>query len=139
MSKAKNMITNNVVGVYGTLRVGHGNWSYFLKDHADLLEQNVVLRGFTMRTFGGYPAIFKSESMDDTVLLDLFDVENTPTDIVEDMDGMEIGAGYYRDSVELDDGRVIDVYIMPDSHKEWFPEDIPSGDWNVYTEERRYA
>lgn len=123
------------VGTYGTLRVGHGNWNYYLRG-VPCVDKDVELRGYQMRTFGGYPAIFYTGQDCDIVLLDVFDVSDAPSELIESMDRMEIGAGYYLKEERLDNGRIVDVYVMPDEDMDGFPELIESGDWNEYCDRR---
>ena len=132
------------VAAYGTLKVGHGNWSYFFSGCECLVEGD-RLRGYELRTWpnGGYPAIFKTGNEDDEVVVDLFDLSTStshdPDDLLMDVDGMEYGAGYDKELVTLESGEVAWVYTMDASNDQGMDHVIESGDWNEFTDNRRHG
>ena len=127
----------NLLATYGTLRKGHGNFTYFL-DGIDCVIENDIVRGFQMGTFGGFPAIFRTDDPEDTIVVDVFDMTQAADIVFEGIDRMEKGAGYDREVVTTESGREVMIYTMPDTDREFFSIDIPSGDWNTY-QDRRYA
>lgn len=131
--------TDRYLATYGTLRLGHGNYEHFLNGIATVRVQSYVL-GYKMATFGGYPAIFRSDMPDDSVVVDVFDLgtADDPEATLARIDRMEFGAGYTREEAETHDGVPVYLYVMDASETPFFPEEIPTGDWNDY-EDRRYG
>jgi gamma-glutamylcyclotransferase (GGCT)/AIG2-like uncharacterized protein YtfP len=95
------------------------------------------LMGYRMSTFGGFPAIFKA-GLDNVVVVDIFDMESTDPELLGRIDSMEFGVGYVREVVETSNGFEVMVYVMPEDQADFFPEDIPTGNWLDY-DDRRYA
>jgi gamma-glutamylcyclotransferase (GGCT)/AIG2-like uncharacterized protein YtfP len=118
---------------YGTLLEGHGNWAYFL--NAPATKKDLTLSGYSMRTFGGYPAIFEADP-DSEVKVEVFDMSEFGEGVFESIDHMELGAGYERRLVTLSDSSRAWVYVMPTSRVEYFNIEIPDGSWNTYVRGR---
>jgi gamma-glutamylcyclotransferase (GGCT)/AIG2-like uncharacterized protein YtfP len=132
--------TTPLVAGYGTLRVGHGNWSHFL-DGVGVHAQDVAIAGFKMYTFGGFPAVFRTDNPEDIIYADVFNVnESTVNKSIDVLNGIERLEGspqwYMRELVDTVDGYSVWLYVMPDHEMNGFPEYIESGDWNDYVEEQ---
>ena len=128
---------NQQLACYGTLRYGHGNHNWFLRDVL-MCSAGSMITGYTMSTFGGYPAVFSTGNEEDVIIVDVFDLSTAPEpeSLLRSIDAMEIGAGYRRDVVTTTSGLEVYLYVMLDEDKEYFPEEIPSGDWNDYCDRR---
>ena len=129
-------MSTKLLAVYGTLRRGQSNYNYFLKD-VPIYTFGEYLGGFRMSTFGGFPAIFRA-SQEKAVVVDIFNLSEQDEELLDRIDSMEFGVGYVREVVETSSGYEVMVYVMPDDQADFFPEDIPSGDWNDY-DDARYA
>ena len=130
-----------ITAAYGTLRLGHGNyrWAYG-SNNVECIAQATTLTGYKMRTHGGFPAIYSTDSDEDTVVVDVFDVATStiddPDDILDTVDSMEIGAGYDKRLVQLDNGMMAYVYTYTreKAHAQ-MQDDVDSGEWEVYCNE----
>jgi len=130
----------NLLAVYGTLRKGQGNYSYFLSDGVECVEEAGKVRGYCLRTFGGFPAAFE-DSPDSAIVVDVFDISTyyDPDTLMDSIDGMEFGAGYDKEVVVTETGLEVMMYTMQPSEKDWMREEIPDGDWYTYIQERDYG
>lgn len=140
-------MANIPVFVFGTLRVGHGNYR--------MVEREVVARTYSVATkgkmyyvgggWGGYPVVdFRENGM---VIGDLlyFDVED-PLEWWEEVAphrscdyrglagaiGMEVGAGYTPAYIEVltPDRELVKAVAFTWEHRRR-GDHIPSGDWNM--------
>jgi gamma-glutamylcyclotransferase (GGCT)/AIG2-like uncharacterized protein YtfP len=122
---------SNTLAVYGTLRIGHGNWSYFLQE-VPLLKEKDIVTGFKMVTFGGFPAIIHTGNEEDTVVVDVFDMSQHE-DISRSILSMETGAGYDITDVTTESGLEAHVYTYTEAQASSFMDiDIHSGDWTKW-------
>ena len=131
------------VAVYGTLRVGQGNWSYFLSDVPAVVEKDTI-SGYIMRGGWGYPAVCDSRDPKDEVVVDVFDLSVLGDEAgrrLQQIDSMEFGAGYFRRLVTTKQGHLAWMYVMPvEEVKDYFDFAIDSGDWVEFREqEEDYA
>jgi gamma-glutamylcyclotransferase (GGCT)/AIG2-like uncharacterized protein YtfP len=88
------------------------------KDSMTYVE-TLLLKGFKLKDLRWYPAAI--ESPDDTIVVDLFEVNDSCFNSVR---GMEIGAGYHP--IEI--GGVSMFIMLPSEYLEDYP-DVPGGDW----------
>lgn len=115
------------VAVYGSLRVGEGNYNHFFTEEEHLGTGKI--NGFKLYSLGCYPGIRPSGNSEDKVVVDLFDIKNEDT--LQSVHRMEQGAGYTieRVPVKMDSGEEIDaiVYVYDSD----LPEDrlVENGDW----------
>lgn len=118
--------------VYGTLRYGHGNWQWALAD-AEVVRLADTVKGYSMRTHGGFPAVFEA-SPDSEIVVDVFDLSSLPDAdrTLAEIDGMEFGCGYFRRLTLTETGEQAWMYIMPSAHADHYPTPVESGDWNTY-------
>lgn len=127
-----------ITATYGTLRLGHGNyrWAYG-SNNVECIAQATTLKGYKMRTHGGYPAIYETGNEADSVVVDVFDISTStiedPDDIVDTVDSMEVGAGYDKELVQLDNDMMAYVYTYTRTRAlREMQDEIESGDWEVY-------
>ena len=126
------------LAVYGTLRRGHHNWQWALSD-ATILQESDLLSGYSMRTHGGFPAIFETCPAD-RVVVDVIDLADVPDRevIMQRIDRMEMGCGYTKRLVRTEAGHYAWTYVMPADRAGRFPTAIEDGDWNSYCNGGRY-
>jgi len=77
------------VFTYGTLKRGHGNYDYYLKNDAKFVGTDAVWG--EMYTLGAYPVLFKSGEHEHFVPGEVFDVA---PEVFKRIKAMEEGAGY---------------------------------------------
>lgn len=115
----------DLYAVYGSLRKGYWNHNWALGD-AEYVSTTTV-KGYRLGDNGCFPAAI--ECRDRSVTVEVYDVTNVDTDIIDQMDGMEFNCGYTRRLVWADDGNQVWMYVMPDVLADRFDIDIPTGDW----------
>jgi gamma-glutamylcyclotransferase (GGCT)/AIG2-like uncharacterized protein YtfP len=118
--------------VYGSLRVGQYNWEHSFK-HARLIHASDKVKGFTMRTNGGFPAAFRTDDLSKEIEVDVFDLSSLDPSITQAVDRMEDGAGYDLITVVTEAGYEVGMYVMKDDSAYRFPTPVPSGNWLDYT------
>ena len=132
------MSSHKLNAAYGTLRLGHGNyrWAYG-SNNVECVAEATTLTGYKMRTHGGYPAIYETGKEEDTVVVDVFDLDTSkltdPEELMADVDGMEYGAGYEKKEVQLANGMLawVYTYTQEQAHSH-MDQAIESGDWTDY-------
>jgi len=122
-------MNSNKIAVYGTLRVGMGNWGHFLRDTATLVQENDGVQGYSMHTHGYIPVIVATGNPNDVVRVDVFD----DVSMIDGIDRMELGAGYDMAQVTTLGGHDVKVYTYSNSRN---TRRIESGDWKVFLAER---
>lgn len=113
--------------VYGSLRPSAYNFkrmqSMFGEDALNFLG-NYVVSGYTLHSLGVYPAIVPSKSTADTVSCDLLECTEECFDAIH---GMELGAGYKAETVQIEDQEPAIIYVYryapPTGSR------VYSGDW----------
>lgn len=119
------------VAVYGTLRVGEGNWYHLLKDTSKHIG-TFRIDGFKMVSNGCFPYVFQGEG---AVTVDVFEVDNTTMSRLDRLEGYPV----HYDRIEIDvDGKVAWIYVA-NLEKPYIKglEAVPSGDWMDYRPEHR--
>jgi gamma-glutamylcyclotransferase (GGCT)/AIG2-like uncharacterized protein YtfP len=120
----------NLIAVYGSLRLGDYNYKYF--ENGLSHQGRGLASGVKLYSLGAYPCIVKSGNEKDTVVVDVFEVVDTITS--RRIDGMEYGAGYYSDNLEVtfEDGSKakIKAYLYKQEPKWGTP--IDGGDWILH-------
>jgi gamma-glutamylcyclotransferase (GGCT)/AIG2-like uncharacterized protein YtfP len=130
---------------YGSLRPGMGNHAWALQDKRGVYHINTTkIPGFKMYSLGFYPMVFQDNGPDaaqSEITVDIFKITNK--DIISDIDGMEIGAGYKRLVVEIATPAKSDkkepssmacvIYVGDDRERPWFSTgaapQVVGGDW----------
>jgi gamma-glutamylcyclotransferase (GGCT)/AIG2-like uncharacterized protein YtfP len=131
------MNKNNFVFVYGTLRHGEGNWSWALKDAADLI--GYASTPGEMYTLGGFPGVILPTTDDraagKVVKGEVFACSD---ETLKTLDRLESeGSMYHRRLVSVEYSRMVSdvpepprtVYIYEYGRIPPRPSLIPSGDW----------
>lgn len=115
------------IAVYGTLKKGHGNHEYLLKD-AEYVGSCKTKPNFTMYSLGGYPAVVPEG--DTPITVEVYKVDKTTEEAVNQLEGFsgskESPANWYdRMSVETDFGSA-EMYIFhqPPNHNV-----VKDGNW----------
>jgi gamma-glutamylcyclotransferase (GGCT)/AIG2-like uncharacterized protein YtfP len=112
---------------YGTLREGQGNRAW-CDEHVKSLGVT-TLSGYAMWSLGGYPYVMETPSEpENTITVELVEIDDPDT--IMNIHGMEIGAGYYNDMIEVNDDIFI-IYLFSE-HGQHFSQTISSGDWNEF-------
>jgi gamma-glutamylcyclotransferase (GGCT)/AIG2-like uncharacterized protein YtfP len=120
---------------YGTLRKDQGNYNYFVKPvKGSEFEGTKTLTGYKMFSFGGFPAVYKTNNPDDKILVEAWYVPNEMS--CRSIHMMELGAGYEVEEVELE-GKMYWLYTYDEKYSQGKLE-VKSGDWvNFITEKRK--
>jgi gamma-glutamylcyclotransferase (GGCT)/AIG2-like uncharacterized protein YtfP len=123
---------------YGSLRKGCYNHA-IIQNGCKIVEQNVRLPKFSMVGTGyGYPMAFFTGDESDSIVVELVEVENER--LQEQLQWMEIGAGYYVQEI-LVDGVKYWLYLhdaepikadMLASITRRSTKDVPGNDWLEY-------
>jgi gamma-glutamylcyclotransferase (GGCT)/AIG2-like uncharacterized protein YtfP len=117
---------NQLCLFYGSLRQGEYNQKYF--DYEFI--RTVVLEGYKLYSLGSYPGIKKTNNPQDKLVCDLVRVSDENE--FQSVDRMEIGAGYSREVVTLEEGEAI-LYIYDYNVRE--KDLVVHGDWTKRNEE----
>lgn len=116
---------------YGTLRVGHGNWSWAFRD-APVVRTDDRVVGYALMSNHGIPAAFEAHVDDIAVVVDVLDITDLPNceEVLKRVDRMEFGCGYFRRKIITESGLAAWMYVMPDEHRGRFPFEVTNNDWN---------
>jgi gamma-glutamylcyclotransferase (GGCT)/AIG2-like uncharacterized protein YtfP len=117
-----------LIGVYGTLKKNHYNHPLISRSNGRFVK-TVKIPYYKMYSLGYYPILIPSQSQDDRVLVEIYDVSE---EAYKRMRAMELGAGY----VEIDQpigGIIVKMWIYPSIQKvrHWGPELVPDGVWTL--------
>lgn len=111
---------------YGSLRPPMYNWKRFVDFYGPKAMVHLgttEIKGFKLYSLGAYPAAVKSDD-DSQLIVDLFELDH---EVYNHIHGMEYGAGYTREVVNID-GDKYSIFVYPDSG---FSVNnlVKSGDW----------
>lgn len=109
------------IAVYGSLREGEYNFNAF--PDAKKVKQSRV-EGFKLYSLGAYPGAIKSESEEDTMVVDIIEVGEASYERIR---AMELGAGYTEESVDIE-GEEYPIYVYRRQPRE--ENLVESGDWS---------
>lgn len=119
-----------LMGVYGTLRKGFGNYNYFLKGKKCV--GTIEVEGLRMYSLGFYPCVVHTGKKEDKIIMEVYELnEKKDLEIIGRIDSMELGAGY---SIEKIKTKLGDVRYYAFPH---IPDGCPhveSGDWKKYSD-----
>jgi len=115
-------MNKHTVLVYGSLRKGKHNHSYFLKDAA-LLGQGKV-KGFSMFSLGAFPFITPSE--DDAIVAEAYEVDDAGLSSLDRLEGYP--SFYNRMEVGMEDSELRGWIYYMDKPKTSSPY-VEGGDW----------
>lgn len=125
--------TATQVAVYGTLRLGEGNWAWALRDTATHLGRGAVA-GFRLHGAGlGFPYAVPTDDTSGAIVVDVFTVD---PDTMAQLDRLEGFPSHYLRTptpYRLDDGTTGTAWLYHPADADRFPADDPriisSGDW----------
>lgn len=116
--------------VYGTLRVGNGNFGSFQRrfgeENMQILRTNVPLKEYKMAGMG-IPFTFYTGDENDVVYGDILRVSD---ECCEAIDRMELGAGYYIDTVHPEPEGSYRAYLYKKEDLPYRVKVIKNGDFN---------
>jgi gamma-glutamylcyclotransferase (GGCT)/AIG2-like uncharacterized protein YtfP len=119
----------NKVAVYGSLRKDEYNYTRFRHSFGPGINyiKTIEIEGFDLYSLGQYPGIIKG---DNKLIVDILKVTEEVGNVI---DGMEYGAGYISEMINVE-GDLVKIYIYDgsvDSEKL-----VESGDWSEYINSR---
>lgn len=83
----------NKIAVYGSLRKGFGNHSYYLEGNSNYLGTD-VLEGWVMYNLGAFPAIAEDKSGENkTIVVEVYEVSDQ---VLKALDGLEGYPHFYN-------------------------------------------
>lgn len=134
------MEEKKLIAVYGTLRLGQGNYKYLLDNkHSKHLGTTTVDNNFTLVDYtggGGFPAVIHHKEGKTPIVVDVFEVTMPVARSVDSLEGYhekdEIHTFYDRMSVDTEFGKA-DIYFM--TERALNRPIIDHGDWVKYKEE----
>lgn len=106
---------------YGTLR--RGFYNHFRMGNNRYLG-TVNVSGYKMYTNSYYPAIVKSNNINDVIIAEIYEIDKGAFHPIV---GMELGAGYYMDEIEVSIGGekiVVPAFVMEQSR-------VDNGNWKL--------
>ena len=122
---------NYLLMVYGSLRKG-GEFHHYLKG-ADFIDSD-ILNGYLMIKEGDYPVIYKSKFKEDTVFIEIYNINEyhlTEIDILEGYIGPGMKNEYERITVRSSKGYNGYVYCREGNCGIDKKNQIRSGDWFI--------
>lgn len=120
--------------VYGSLREGAYNYDAFKRYYPEGYNKigQTVIDGYDLHSLGSYPFIVEGEGK---LIVDI--MECSP-DCFRAINGMELGAGYQAELINVElNGEIIEGTIYTFSKKDinYSQEHVKSGDWIKYKNE----
>jgi len=112
-------ITMHKIAVYGSLRQGEYNFERMSYIGDIQYETTTTIQGWDLYSLGMYPAIKKGTG---TIVVDILNVGDEVLDFIR---GMEFGAGYHEETVNVD-GQDCFIYVY---NYELSRNQVLSGDW----------
>lgn len=109
--------------VYGTLRK-YGSANHFLQN-AYLLKYNLKLLGFSLYHCGAYPIAIESQEDKNTIIGDIYEVEENNLDTLDAYEGEE----YFRKQIPQINCQ---IYLARDRSLAKKLPLVPHGDWLLY-------
>lgn len=111
------------IACYGTLRAGWGN--HRLLEDAPLIGVGTTVQNdYTMRSMGGFPAVYKGGNH--RIVVEVYEVDD---DQLARIDRLEGHPNWYRREVVDTTVGPAQMYIMPDDERDTMLPVIKSGDW----------
>ena len=114
---------------YGSLRAGMYNYSHWSEQLR--LVDTIRIKGFIMKDLGPYPMCIESDCPEDSIVVDLMEVEDQG--VAASIDRMEKGAGYVPITITHNN---IDytMYIYENDLHEL--RRVEGGDWKKYCDDK---
>ena len=114
-------INNTLFAFYGSLRMNmplHDRFKRGLE-----YKFSAWAKGFQLFSLGDFPCAVKSNLSSDKMMIEIFKIDDLV--IANEIDSIEIGYGYYRDSIVVDNCEAL-IYLFKDAAN--YPQ-VLSGDW----------
>jgi gamma-glutamylcyclotransferase (GGCT)/AIG2-like uncharacterized protein YtfP len=125
--------TGELHAFYGSLRKGEYNADRVASDGYKYIK-TVTITGFKLFALGGYPAVSRSDNMEDTIVVDLFRI--TDVKRAAGIYNMELGASYFLEKEQIGD----EEYTIYTFTKGWGNNrPVPSGDWVKFRSKKAEA
>lgn len=125
------MNKQNLYAFYGSLRNDQYNASYFKGGMK--YKETTTVPGFKLFSLGPYPCVVRTDDDNDTIVVDLFELENNTAYRIHQM---EKGAGYDYEEIEIN-GTKYGIYVYaPSSLERLRDRQVPGGDWVKFLQER---
>ena len=130
--------TKDYFFIYGSLR--KGEYNHYIMEKCSELMGLTKIKGFKLISLGSYPAIIPTGDKKDLVVGEVFKINDF--NIINRVDGMELGAGYKRtmQKVRLDGDKKIKVifyeYKKSISEYDLINSVVKSGDWVKFRKEK---
>jgi len=131
------------VFVYGTLLSGFGNYNYYLKDKAKLIDKNASVEKFKIFDLGYFPACIFTDNPEDVVHGEVYSVCK---ETLRDLDRLE-GYPRYYDRMNVNNLLMMEypitmrepiwIYIQKIEQLRESAEHIESGNWREFCKEKR--
>lgn len=114
--------------VYGSLRRGQYNHVRYSIDmrRCQFVGMGKTKPAFTLVDFGQYPGLYVGGKT--AVTGELYEVPDGHPMLL-DIERMEVGAGYKRVELTLEDGRVVTAYAQSGVIPSYYPKRVEGGDW----------
>lgn len=113
------------IAVYGSLRRGHGNWSWAL--NCDPLSTEEVDINFRMISLGGFPGLIPDENKH-KITVEVYEVDDRTYKAIEKLEGFP--SFYQKAVIETSLGEC-EIYILEDKRYTGSPV-VEHGDWNKH-------
>jgi gamma-glutamylcyclotransferase (GGCT)/AIG2-like uncharacterized protein YtfP len=112
--------------VYGTLKPGHYNFDRFFNETNVKVGEEIKLPGFKMYSLGAYPCVVHTENNED--IITAVKLKNVKSNIFNSINNMELGAGYVRKEIQLDNETYF-IYVFRANNIHNLKV-VENGNWN---------
>ena len=112
----------NRIFVYGTLKKGHGNWHYILKNHSLFMGEHTTEPVFTMIDLGAFPGVLADG--DTRIKGEVFEIDDETMRRVDSLEGYP--EFYNRQQIETQFGPAW-MYYLGDSYRGY--RQVENGEW----------
>lgn len=122
-------LNNTLFAFYGSLRKNMPLYENFR--HGLDYRFSSWVKGYQLFSLGDFPCAVKTNSEGDKMLIEIF--EATEKNVAKEIDEIEIGYGYYRDEVMVNNVRAL-IYLFESATN--YPR-ILDGDWVKFFRSKR--
>lgn len=119
---------NNLVCVYGTLKLGFGNNVLISQGGGEFMGAHIIPSGYFMRSLGGFPAIYQTTpgSHESPIHCEIFSVDD---ETLSHLDGLEGHPNWYQRTLIPTSYGMAWVYVMPESESDSSLSVVRDGVW----------
>lgn len=122
-------LNNTLFAFYGSLRKNMPLHEKF--EHGLDYRFSAWIKGYQLFSLGDFPCAVKTNNEADQIQIEIFEV--TEKSVAREIDELEIGYGYYRDEVIVDNVRAL-IYLFESAAN--YPR-ISDGDWVKFFRSKR--